>query len=38
LRALQSGMVQFYAIAMLWGVVVLTMTLLIWPTLAAHWK
>lgn len=38
LRALQSGMVQFYAIAMLWGVVVLTLTLLIWPTLAAHWK
>jgi NADH-quinone oxidoreductase subunit L len=38
LRALQTGMVQFYAIAMLWGVVVLTMTLLIWPTLAGHWK
>jgi NADH-quinone oxidoreductase subunit L len=38
LRALQSGMVQFYAIAMVWGVVVLVVTLLIWPALAASWK
>jgi hypothetical protein len=27
-------MVQFYALAMLWGVVVLVLTLLIWPALA----
>jgi NADH-quinone oxidoreductase subunit L len=32
LRPLQSGMVQFYALAMVWGVVVLIFTLLIWPT------
>jgi NADH-quinone oxidoreductase subunit L len=38
LRALQSGMVQFYAIAMIWGVVVLVATLLLWPSLSASWK
>jgi hypothetical protein len=31
LRPLQTGMVQFYALAMIWGVVVLIFTLLIWP-------
>ena len=31
LRSLQTGMVQFYALAMLWGVLVLMATLLIWP-------
>jgi NADH:ubiquinone oxidoreductase subunit 5 (subunit L)/multisubunit Na+/H+ antiporter MnhA subunit len=36
LRPLGSGLVQFYALAMLWGVVVLILTLLIWPALAAH--
>ncbi|MGD9720285.1 MAG: NADH-quinone oxidoreductase subunit L [Pirellulales bacterium] len=35
LRALQSGMVQFYALAMVWGVVVLIITLLVWPTIGA---
>ncbi len=34
LRPLQSGLVQFYALAMLWGVIVLILTLLFWPTLA----
>jgi NADH:ubiquinone oxidoreductase subunit 5 (subunit L)/multisubunit Na+/H+ antiporter MnhA subunit len=33
LRPLQSGMVQFYALAMVWGLVVLIVTLLIWPVL-----
>jgi NADH-quinone oxidoreductase subunit L len=31
LRPLQTGMVQFYALAMIWGVVVLIFTLLLWP-------
>jgi NADH-quinone oxidoreductase subunit L len=31
LRPLQNGMAQFYALAMIWGVVVLIFTLLIWP-------
>ncbi|MEX0678524.1 MAG: NADH-quinone oxidoreductase subunit L [Pirellulales bacterium] len=35
LRPLGNGLVQFYALAMLWGVVVLVLTLLIWPALAA---
>jgi NADH-quinone oxidoreductase subunit L len=35
LRPLQTGMVQFYALAMVWGVVVLIVTLLIWPALGA---
>ena len=34
LRPLQSGLVQFYALAMVWGVIVLILTLLFWPTLA----
>ncbi len=34
LRSLQAGMVQFYALAMVWGVVVLIITLLVWPALA----
>jgi NADH-quinone oxidoreductase subunit L len=38
LRALQAGMVQFYALAMIWGVVVLAVTLLVWPAIAASWK
>ena len=38
LRSLQSGMVQFYALAMVWGVVVLVITLLVWPAVAANWK
>jgi len=38
LRPLQSGLVQFYALAMLWGVVVLLVTLLVWPALAAAFK
>ncbi len=38
LRSLQTGMVQFYGLAMLWGVVVLIVTLLIWPALAAVWQ
>jgi len=38
LRSLQSGMVQFYALAMVWGIVVLIATLLIWPALGASWK
>jgi len=38
LRSLQNGMVQFYALAMVWGVVVLIVTLLVWPALAASWK
>ncbi len=38
LRSLQTGMVQFYALAMLWGVVVLIVTLLVWPAVAANWK
>jgi NADH-quinone oxidoreductase subunit L len=33
LRPLQTGMVQFYALAMVWGVLVLIATLLIWPAL-----
>jgi NADH-quinone oxidoreductase subunit L len=36
LRPLGGGLVQFYALAMLWGVVVLILTLVIWPALAAH--
>ncbi|MBI3838301.1 MAG: NADH-quinone oxidoreductase subunit L [Planctomycetia bacterium] len=32
LRPLQTGMVQFYALAMVWGVVILIFTLLTWPT------
>ncbi len=35
LRPLQAGMVQFYALAMLWGVVVLIVTLVVWPAFAA---
>jgi NADH-quinone oxidoreductase subunit L len=35
LRPLGSGLVQFYAVAMVWGVVVLVITLLIWPVLAS---
>jgi NADH-quinone oxidoreductase subunit L len=35
LRPLQTGMVQFYALAMIWGVLVLIVTLLIWPALGA---
>jgi NADH-quinone oxidoreductase subunit L len=35
LRPLGSGLVQFYAVAMVWGVVVLIVTLLIWPALVA---
>ncbi len=35
LRPLQSGLVQFYGVAMVWGVLVLLITLLVWPTLAA---
>ncbi len=38
LRSLQTGMVQFYALAMVWGVVVLIVTLLIWPAIAAGSK
>ena len=38
LRPLQTGMVQFYALAMVWGVVVLIVTLLIWPAVGAHLK
>jgi len=38
LRSLQAGMVQFYALAMIWGVVVLAVTLLVWPAIAASWK
>jgi NADH-quinone oxidoreductase subunit L len=38
LRSLQSGMVQFYAVAMVWGVIVLVITLLVWPALASNWK
>ncbi len=38
LRPLQSGLVQFYALAMLWGVLVLALTLLVWPALAAAFK
>jgi NADH-quinone oxidoreductase subunit L len=38
LRSLQTGMLQFYALAMLWGVVVLIVTLLVWPAVAANWK
>jgi NADH-quinone oxidoreductase subunit L len=34
LRPLGNGLVQFYALAMLWGVIVLVLTLLIWPALA----
>jgi NADH-quinone oxidoreductase subunit L len=37
LRPLQNGMLQFYALAMVWGVLVLVLTLLVWPVLAA-WK
>jgi len=35
LRPLQSGLVQFYGVAMVWGVLVLIVTLLVWPALAA---
>jgi NADH-quinone oxidoreductase subunit L len=35
LRSLQTGLVQFYALAMVWGVVVLIITLLVWPAIAA---
>jgi NADH-quinone oxidoreductase subunit L len=38
LRSLQTGMVQFYALAMVWGVVVLVITLLVWPAIAASMK
>jgi NADH-quinone oxidoreductase subunit L len=38
LRPLQSGLVQFYALAMVWGVLVLVLTLLIWPALGAALK
>ncbi len=38
LRSLQSGMVQFYAVAMVWGVIVLVVTLLVWPAVASNWK
>ena len=38
LRSLQSGMVQFYAVAMVWGVIVLVITLLVWPAVASNWK
>jgi NADH-quinone oxidoreductase subunit L len=38
LRPLQNGLVQFYALAMLWGVVVLMLTLLIWPALTGAAK
>ena len=37
LRSLQTGMLQFYALAMLWGLVVLIITLL-WPTLGTTFK
>jgi NADH-quinone oxidoreductase subunit L len=38
LRSLQTGMVQFYALAMIWGVVVLVITLLVWPVLGGSFK
>ncbi|MEX0979211.1 MAG: hypothetical protein WDZ48_10180, partial [Pirellulales bacterium] len=38
LRPLGNGLVQFYALAMLWGVIVLILTLLVWPALAAALK
>ena len=38
LRSLQTGMAQFYALAMIWGVVVLLATLLVWPTIETLWK
>ncbi len=38
MRPLQSGLVQFYALAMVWGVLVLVLTLLIWPALGAAFK
>ena len=38
LRSLQNGLVQFYALAMLWGVIVLIVTLLVWPAIAASMK
>jgi NADH-quinone oxidoreductase subunit L len=38
LRSLQTGLVQFYALAMVWGVVVLIITLLVWPAIAASMK
>jgi NADH-quinone oxidoreductase subunit L len=38
LRSLQTGMAQFYALAMVWGVLVLVLTLLVWPALGALWK
>jgi NADH-quinone oxidoreductase subunit L len=38
LRPLQSGLVQFYGLAMVWGVLVLMLTLLVWPALAAAFK
>jgi NADH-quinone oxidoreductase subunit L len=36
LRSLQAGMVQFYALAMVWGVLVLIVTLLVWPAISAN--
>jgi NADH-quinone oxidoreductase subunit L len=38
LRSLQNGLVQFYALAMLWGVIVLIVTLLVWPAIAGSLK
>jgi NADH-quinone oxidoreductase subunit L len=38
LRSLQTGMVQFYALAMVWGVLVLVITLLVWPAISATLK
>jgi hypothetical protein len=32
------GMVQFYALAMVWGVIVLVITLLVWPLFGAGFK
>ena len=36
MRSLQTGMVQFYALAMVWGVVVLIVTLLVWPAIGGE--
>ncbi len=38
LRSLQTGMVQFYALAMVWGLIVLIITLLVWPAIGASMK
>jgi NADH-quinone oxidoreductase subunit L len=38
LRSLQTGMVQFYALAMIWGVIVLIITLLVWPAIGASFR